>query len=307
MRDITDKFTTLRVAMARGTIVTCAETIQAWRHQKLPKGDPIPVARVAAIQAAKNTSQIIPYCHQVPLDHVALDFRVNDASITVEATVKAVHKTGVEMEALTAVSVALLTLYDMLKPVDDRLKMSEIGLVQKTGGKSDFLNAFDSPPRAAVLVMSDSVAAKQKEDTSGPLILERLQREGLVVEDYRIIADDRETIEQWLINYADRTQVDVVLTCGGTGFSPRDNTPEAMARVIERAVPGIPEATRAYGQARMPYSMLARGQAGIRGNTLMVNLPGSRKGTVDYLNVLFPAILHAIRMLRGEGHPEARG
>jgi cyclic pyranopterin monophosphate synthase len=302
MRDITDKFSTLRTALARGTLEASAQTIQAIHSQKVPKGDPIPVARVAAIQAAKNTSQIIPYCHPVPLEGVSVEFKINDSSIEVEASVKAVHKTGVEMEALTAASVALLTLYDMLKPLDDQLRIARIDLIQKSGGKTDFVNAFDSPPRASVLVMSDSVAAGRKEDTSGPLIVERLQREGFTVDDYRVIADDRETIEQWLTNYADRLQVDLVLTCGGTGFSPRDNTPEAMAKLIQREVPGIPEAARAFGQARMPYSMLARGQAGIRGNTLMVNLPGSRKGTHDYLSVIFPAITHAIHMIRGEGH-----
>lgn len=305
MRDISDKFSTLRIAIARGKIEARSETIEALRAQKLPKGDPISVARVAATQAAKNTSQIIPYCHPVPLDCVTLDFKVRDTSIEVEAVVKAIYKTGVEMEALTAVSVALLTLYDMLKPVDDQLRMGEISLIEKSGGNSDFSNLFSIPPRAAVLVMSDSIAAGKKQDRSGPRIVERLKREGLNIEDYRVIPDERETIEQWLINYADRIQVDLIITCGGTGFSPRDNTPEAMAKVIERNVPGIPEAARAFGQSRMPYSMLARGQAGIRGNTLIVNLPGSSKATTDYLNTIFPAVAHAIRMIRGEGHSEA--
>jgi cyclic pyranopterin monophosphate synthase len=304
MRDITSKYSTLRVAVARGSLLTQGETIKLLQAGKLPKGDPLPVARVAAIQAAKNTCQIIPYCHQVPLDHVQVDFQVGEATIAVEATANAIHKTGVEMEALTAVSVGLLTLYDMLKPVDDQMSISGITLVRKTGGKSDYVNEFSPPPRAAVLVMSDSVSAGRNEDKSGPLIVERLKTEGVVVEDYRVIADDRETIEQWLLNYTDRNQLDLVITCGGTGFSPRDNTPEAMERIIEREVPGIPEAARAFGQARMPYAMLARGQAGIRGSTLIVNLPGSAKGTADYLNVIFPALLHAVRMIRGEGHAE---
>ncbi len=99
-------------------------------------------------------------------------------------------------------------------------------------------------------------------------------------------------------------QLDLVLTTGGTGFSPRDNTPEAMLRVIEREIPGIPEALRAYGQERTPYSMLSRGKAGIRGSTIIVNLPGSRRGVAESLDALFPGLLHAFGMLRGGGHSD---
>ncbi len=302
MRDISAKYATLRTATARVAIRVAPATLRLLRQGKLPKGDPLPVARVAAIQAAKNTAQIIPYCHPVPVDFVGIEFQVSRNRIEATAQVKAVGKTGVEMEALTAASVAALTLYDMLKPVDDQLEILGVQLLEKTGGKSDFQNVFPTPPRAAVLVMSDSIAAGRKKDLSGRLIVDRLKQAGLKVADYRIIPDDQELIERWLIRYADRSKLDLVITSGGTGLSPRDQTPEAMKRVIVRDVPGIAEAARAFGQDRLPYAMLSRGLAGLRGQTLIVNLPGSRKGTADYLAVLFPALLHAIKMVRQEGH-----
>lgn len=302
MRDISAKYATLRTATARVAVRVAPATLRLLRQGKLPKGDPLPVARVAAIQAAKNTAQIIPYCHPVPVDFVGIEFQVSRNRIEATAQVKAVGKTGVEMEALTAASVAALTLYDMLKPVDDQLEILGVQLLEKTGGKSDFQNVFPTPPRAAVLVMSDSIAAGRKKDLSGRLIVDRLKQAGLKVADYRIIPDDLELIERWLIRYADRTKLDLVITSGGTGLSPRDQTPEAMKRVIARDVPGIAEAARAFGQDRLPYAMLSRGLAGLRGQTLIVNLPGSRKGTADYLAVLFPALLHAIKMVRQEGH-----
>ena len=107
--------------------------------------------------------------------------------------------------------------------------------------------------------------AGKKSDEAGRTIVQRLEREGLEIADYRIIPDDGALIAETLIAYANRDRLDLVLTTGGTGFSPRDNTPEAMLRVIEREIPGIPEAARAYGQARTPYSMLSRGKAGLRG------------------------------------------
>jgi len=302
MRDISTKYATLRTATARVAVRVAPATLRLLRQGKLPKGDPLPVARVAAIQAAKNTAQIIPYCHPVPVDFVGIEFQVSRNRIEATAQVKAVGKTGVEMEALTAASVAALTLYDMLKPVDDQLEILGVQLLEKTGGKSDFQNVFPTPPRAAVLVMSDSIAAGRKKDLSGRLIVDRLKQAGLKVADYRIIPDDQELIERWLIRYADRSKLDLVITSGGTGLSPRDQTPEAMKRVIVRDVPGIAEAARAFGQDRLPYAMLSRGLAGLRGQTLIVNLPGSRKGTADYLAVLFPALLHAIKMVRQEGH-----
>jgi molybdenum cofactor biosynthesis protein MoaC len=303
MRDITHKCSTLRTATARAVLRVKPKTIQALRENTLPKGDPLPVAKVAAIQAAKSTSQIIPYCHPIPLDYVEVAFDIADDQIEVKVLVKTIYKTGVEMEALTGASIAALTLYDMLKIVDDTLEIREIQLVQKTGGQSDFTHPRAHPPRAAVLVMSDSIASGQKVDVSGRLIVKRLQQEGIVVEDYCVIPDDRESIEHRLMDYADKSQLDLVITTGGTGFSPRDQTPEAMAKVIEREILGIPEAARAYGQSRMPYSMLARGKAGLRGRTLIVNLPGSRQGVGDYLNLLFPAVWHAVSMIQGEGHP----
>lgn len=303
MKDVSRKFRTLRTATARALLHMSPESVIRIQGRDIPKGDPLEVAKVAAVQAAKDTSGIIPYCHPLPISFVGVEYEIAERSVQVEVEVKAIAETGVEMEALTAASVAALTLYDMLKMIDEELRIGEVTLLSKRGGKSDFRRRHGRQPlRAAVLVMSDSIAAGQKSDRSGRLIVERLENEGVEVADYRIVPDDPETITTQLIRYADEDGLNLVLTTGGTGFGPRDNTPEAMSRVIEREVPGIPETARAYGQDRTPYSMLSRGRAGIRGQTLVVNLPGSRGGVADSLDALFPAVLHAFKMLRGGGH-----
>jgi molybdenum cofactor synthesis domain-containing protein len=125
---------------------------------------------------------------------------------------------------------------------------------------------------------------------------------GIAVKDYKIIADDVKLIRSTVCQYCDSDKLDLVVTTGGTGLSPRDTTPEAMSEIIERDVPGISETVRNYGQDRMPYSMLSRARAGVRGNTLIINLPGSRGGVADSLDALFPAVLHAFNMMRGGGH-----
>ncbi|MBU1298695.1 MAG: bifunctional molybdenum cofactor biosynthesis protein MoaC/MoaB [Bacteroidetes bacterium] len=302
MLDISNKTKTLRTAVAKGTLKLKNETIELIHQGKIPKGDPLTVAKVAAIQAAKNTSQILPYCHPLPVDYVGVEFEIGDAKIEVDVTVIAIYKTGVEMEALTAVSIALLTLYDMMKMLDEDMEILSVRLISKKGGESDFKTEFKQPLKAAVLVMSDSISSGKGSDESGKMIEARLMKEGVEVLDYKIIPDDTDMIKSTIINYADVMKLDLVITTGGTGFSPRDFSPEATSQIIEREIPGIPEVMRFYGQERTPYSMLSRGKAGIRGNTIMVNLPGSKKGVAESLDALFPGLLHAFKMLWMERH-----
>ena len=307
MRDISHKTATLRTATAEATLTVRPETIVRIRNRDVPKGDVLEIAKVAAVLAAKSTSQIIPYCHPLPVDFVDVAFALNEDAVRITVTVKAVYKTGVEMEALTAASVAALTCYDMLKMLDATMEITRLRLVEKRGGKSDYRGESAVPLRAAVLVMSDTVAAGKKKDSSGRLIEERLKKEGFAVEDYRIIPDEESLIVAALSRYADELRVDLVVTTGGTGLGPRDTTPEAMRKVVKYTVPGIAEMLRAYGQERTPFSMLSRGLAGVRGKTMIINLPGSKHAVAESLDALFPGLLHAFAMMSGGAHPADRG
>lgn len=304
MRDVSSKQPTLRIASATAILRVAKQTLKRIHDQTVPKGDPLPVARVAAIQAVKQTSNIIPYCHPIPIEWASCEFELDDkiGEIRIHTQVKAVHKTGVEMEALTAACAAALTLYDVLKPIDDGMEIASIRLTKKEGGKSDF-RITDLPIRAAVVVISDSVSQGKREDRSGILIKQRLREENVGEVIDKVVSDDPKAIESVLRELSDSGAVDIVLTTGGTGLGPRDNTPEVTKALIERELPGISETLRSYGQERTPFSMLSRGMAGVRGTTLIVNLPGSPKGVQEGLDVLFPAVKHALKMMRGEGHP----
>jgi molybdenum cofactor biosynthesis protein MoaC len=290
-------------------LTVSAATLERIRQRQIPKGDPLEIARVAAIAAAKNTSQIIPFCHQVPLDHVAVDFELGKTSIRIQSTVKAIHKTGVEMEALVAASTAALTLYDMLKMLDDSMEIVGVKLIRKQGGKSDLTAKLERPLRAVVIVVSDSCAAGTKDDLSGKLIVERLRDNGIDVINSPIIPDDFDTIITTLTNCVDRDKVDLVLTTGGTGLGARDVTPEATGRVIEKETPGIAESIRVFGAERTPFAALSRGKAGIRGKCLIVNLPGSARAVIESLDALLPLLRHAFLMMWDEAgvHIDPRG
>lgn len=300
MKDVSPKTNTLRTARASSSLYCLPETIAALRSGNVPKADPLGVAKVAAIQAAKNTSLLVPYCHQVPLDFVDVEAEVKDSSVHFFTEVKAVWKTGVEMEALVAASTAALTLYDMLKPIDDNMEIGSIRLSEKKGGKSDLVIKNAERIKAGILVISDRVSEGIRQDLSGKAIKERLESIRVPVVDLAIVPDEQKQIEESLLRLCD--VVDLVLTTGGTGVGPRDVTPEATSSVVQRTLPGVEEFMRSHGQERTRFAMLGRGVAGVREKTIIVNLPGSVGGVSDALDILLPWLFHAFEMMRGESH-----
>ncbi len=306
MRDISRKVVTFRTAVARATLKVSPDTIVRIRNNEVPKGDPLTVAKVAAIQAAKNTSQIIPYCHQIALEFVGVEYELERDTILIETTVKATERTGVEMEALTAASVAALTIYDMVKMFDESAEIEKVFLFKKTGGKSDFKSKVDRKVKAAVFVMSDRISAGTAKDQSGQIIVDRLASHDIEVVEFRTIPDEEAEIVESVRRCTDELQVDLVITTGGTGLGPRDSTPESLARLIEKPLPGVSEAVRAYGQDRNPYAMLSRSNAGLRKQSVIVSLPGSKGGVEDGLDVLLPSIFHAIPMIAGKCHDKQK-
>lgn len=152
--------------------------------------------------------------------------------------------------------------------------------------------------RVAILTVSDRSARGERPDRSGPLLERFIAEQGWQITKMAIVPDEEEAIRQILLQWCDEESADLILTTGGTGVSPRDVTPEATQSVIERPLPGIPEAIRAASLKITPHAMLSRATAGIRKRTLIINLPGSPKGAIESLQIALPALPHAVALLR---------
>jgi molybdopterin adenylyltransferase len=154
--------------------------------------------------------------------------------------------------------------------------------------------------RAVVVTVSDRGARGERVDGSGPEIAGMLQAEGMEIIGRLIVPDEKEDIRRLLVEWSDEKCADLILTTGGTGVSPRDVTPDVTREVIEREIPGMAEAMRSHSAAVTPHAMISRALAGIRGRTLIINLPGSPKGARENLSVLLPALAHAIEKIKGD-------
>jgi molybdopterin adenylyltransferase len=159
--------------------------------------------------------------------------------------------------------------------------------------------------RFGILTVSDRSSRGERPDASGPALTTVIRDRGWLVSRQGILPDDFQALKGALANWCDSGEVDILLTTGGTGFSPRDVTPEATLAVIERPAPGLAEAMRLEGVKVTPHAMLSRAVAGIRGQTLIVNLPGSPKGAVENLQVVLPVLQHAVELLRSDPGAEA--
>jgi len=302
MIDITHKINTLRVAVAQAIVkVSKEETIQAIEQDTVPKGNVFAMSKAAGLLGIKKTPDLLPDCHPLPIEFAGIEYEIDGLEIRIIFTVKTIYKTGVEVEAMHGASVVALNMYDMLKPIDKGIEIHQIKLLKKRGGKSDYTDRFHKNLEAAVVVCSDTISKGQKEDKAGKAIINKLELYHVGINDYCIIPDEIKSIQEKVISYTE-SDVDLVIFSGGTGLSKRDVTPEALENLIERRIPGIEEAIRAYGQQRTPYSMLSRSVVGTIGNTLVLALPGSTNGAKESMDAVFPAVLHVFGILKGARH-----
>jgi cyclic pyranopterin monophosphate synthase len=299
MVDVADKGVSSRRAVAAGEVHTTVEVLKLL-HEGVPKGDALAVARLAGIMAAKRTPELIPLCHPIAIHGVSVELAPFESGVRIEASVRTADRTGVEMEALTCVTVAALALIDMIKAVDPGASIHNVRVLRKEGGKTGLWQAEAPEPTmtAVVIVASTRAATGVYEDTGGPILAEGLERLGCKVLEKAVVVDG-EPVREALLK-ALESRPDVIVTTGGTGVNPNDHTPEMTRSVLDYEVPGVADAIRARGGT--PLAALSRGVAGVSGRTFIVNLPGSTGGVRDGLAVLGDLLAHSVEQLKGGDH-----
>lgn len=320
MIDVGAKPITHRVAIAQGDIHVGASAFALIRDRQLPKGDVLMLAEIAGITGAKKAYELIPLCHPMGLDQVRILTELDEKRHTVCVTcIASTHaRTGIEMEALAGVSAALLTIWDLTKMVEPNLAMGQIRLLAKKGGKSglwlhpdgvpDHLMELVAPKAvpalasrtAAVVTLSDRAHQGVYADGSGTVLREVLEENGAKVVDYAVIPDDMAAIQAHIRSVMAQKAPDLILCTGGTGVAPRDVTPDALAALFDRTIPGVGELLRHDGAQYTPLSWSSRSVAGSIGQTVIITLPGNPKAVREGLSALLPDLLpHLIRTIQG--------
>jgi len=295
MKDVSDRPTTLRRATAEALVAMAPETVAAVREGRVPKGDVAAATRAVGLLGLKRTPDLLPFCHVIPVDHAEVEVTVEEAGVRVRVSATSVARTGVEVEAMTGAAIAALNVYDMVKPLDPTARVTDVRVVHKSGGRSDFARDAAAGLRAGVLVVSDSVAAGRAEDTAGVAVAADLAAAGVAVAARAVAPDEVDAIAAAVRRWTDAEHLDLVVCVGGTGPAPRDVTPEALRPLLEREIPGLGEAARAHGGQRTPLAALSRGLGGLRGESVVVALPGSARAARESLTALLPALLHLPR------------
>ena len=297
MKNTSNNIKTHHTAIAQAILrVSSSDTIASINSNEV-----FETSRVAGLMAVKRTGDTIPDCHNFPIDYAEVTHRIEGLDIIIEVEVQAISKTGITMEAMHGASVAVLTVYDRLKKIDKGMEIVGIKLIKTKGGKDQYTDNPSKPVKTAVLVCSDSIAAGNKEDFSGKAIIGRLENLKVELTDYSIIPDEVTVIQNKVQSLCDQ-QTDLIIITGGTGLSDRDVTPEAIRPMLDREIPGIAEAIRNYGQEHMPYAMLSRSMAGLRGRTMILALPGSTRGAAESMDAIFPYLLHYFKVMEHAPH-----
>lgn len=319
MIDISRKRPTRRRAVAVGSIYMGKEAFHAIKTGTLPKGDVLALAEAAGITGAKKTPDLLPMCHTLPLDQVSIHAELNEAElcVTIYCQAAAHAKTGVEMEALAGANNALLTLWDLTKGVDPALRIGEVKLLVKTGGKSGVWRhpegisqwLEDQLPRSCdlsgkkvgIVVMSDRASQGAYEDKTGPLLEKIFTETQADLLETEVIPDDAETIARTLQNMCKTDLPDLLIAAGGTGPGPRDVTPEVLEGISDRMLTGLGDLLRQESQHYVDTAWLSRMTAAMVGSTLVIAFPGSPKAVKECWDIIEPFIAVTLERIAKQG------
>ncbi len=277
-------------AKAEGKIFFSNGAREILLEENAPKLDVITAAKVAGIQAAKRASEFIPFHHSTALNWIELDFTSTEDHIKIQSTVKAVTRSGLEMEALTAVSVAALTILDMCKDHDQQVNIQDIKLIPKVSKRR--MLTVKTALKVGIIVISDRITAGLADDEVGQVLQSGFAKEGYHANNYSIISNDAdkliEKVQEWL-----EQNIELIITTGGNGIGPRDITLTSLEPFFDFRMEGLEQTLHSIAQVKNNGFYMDRLAAGKIGKTIVICLPIDITLVQDVLNVILPNIHQA--------------
>lgn len=315
--DISLKSISYRRACVFGSIYLGKDVFFLIKNKKIDKGDPLVLAEIAGINAAKNTANLILLCHQINIENVFLDVSLNEStnSVDIYSIVFAHSKTGVEMEAMTSVVIALLTIYDLTKKFNPFIYINDVKLLFKDGGENGLvIGSLNNLPNnfkkyflekeiyfndisVLIIIISDRASLGRYEDLSGKFLADFFISKNAKFLEKIIIPDDKFILLNVLKNIIDMKSPNIIITSGGTGISERDITIDVVNNLCYKIIPGLGEFLRIKGSVYSDNSWLSRSMAGIYKKTLIVCLPGRPSAVLECSNFLSKLLLHAVSII----------
>ena len=294
MKDISNEIKTACISVAEINIELHEELIPLYTKEVFAS------IKGGVQLAVKNAFSILPEVYPTIIDAIEVLDTLEGTCLKFTVTVKAIHKDNLDSEAMLGASVAAITLSKMLETTHAGVAIGAVKILKSKSALQGFKRMFPSNLKAAVIVCSDTISEGKKEDKAGKAIIEKLKESSVEITHYEVIPDEKDSIAEKALELSKTNNL--LIYTGGTGLSFRDVTPEALAPLLERNIPGIEEAIRSYGQERMPFAMLSRSVAGTIGNCLVLALPGSTNGARESMDAIFPHVLHVFKILRGQPH-----
>lgn len=297
MYDVSNKDEVLHRATSQSIIRVYPETLEHVKNSKSFEVNLIESAKISAILAAKKSWEIIPYSHQKTIDHVRIEISIRNELIEIIVEVKGLSKSSLAIESLTAASAAAITIYDKLRSLGDSISIESIRLLRETDVISESKEQRGKKVKAVVLVIGNSEFLQEKADQMKKFTADKLSNNDFEVIESNSIDIEHDIIESNLKRLCDETKADLVITCGGIEFKSENIVSDVTEKILDKKIEGIPEMLRAYGVKRIPLTILYRGIAGIRGKSVIINLPGNIKEISESLDVLFPYLLHITKIV----------
>jgi molybdenum cofactor biosynthesis protein MoaC len=295
--DVSNKGETLRRATSQAVLRINPEIIKQIKNEssEIALSES---AKIAATLAAKKTWELIPSSNLSQFDNVKVELSVRNEVIEIVVELQGVCKSDLEIESLTAVSIAALSVYDMLRSSEGSVMIESIRLLRKSDEILELSEKVARKIKTAVLFINVSEHLLEKDKQAEKFTIDALTKKNADIVESKIISNTQNEIEYNIKQFCDEKNVDLLITFGGIGITSEDIVPEVTMKLIEKKIDGISEILRFYGQKKSPLVAFSRGVAGIRGSSLIINLPGNIREISESLDLLFPRILYVSKMIK---------